>query len=108
MSASTSPGTIAAPASRRLIKDHPGRVIRGAILDIVPTSHIYANMSKEVATSMWNWCLWPAAEPIPETILDPVAVVAMVARGLKSEVAAEQDYIATNGTREALHAMCED
>jgi haloacetate dehalogenase len=97
-----------ARVTRRLVKDHPQRIVRAAILDIVPTSHIYGQMNRQIAISMWNWCVWAAAEPIPETILDPVAVVRMIARSTDAEPAAEADYVLTNGNAEALHAMCED
>jgi haloacetate dehalogenase len=95
-----------ARVTRRLVKDHAPRVLKAAILDIVPTAHIYANMSKQAAVNLWNWCLWPAREPIPETVLDPRGVVYLTAR--QSEPAACEDYLHTNGNAEALHAMCED
>lgn len=97
-----------ARVTRRLIKDHPARIVKGAILDIVPTAHIYANMTGKVAIALWNWCVWPAPEPIPETILDPVGIVTMISTSIDAEPAAEADYLLTNGNREALHAMCED
>jgi haloacetate dehalogenase len=97
-----------ARVTRRLIKDHPQRIVKGAILDIVPTAHIYANMTGQIAISLWNWCVWPAPEPIPETILDPVGIVTMISTSIDAEPAAEADYLLTNGNKEALHAMCED
>jgi haloacetate dehalogenase len=97
-----------ARVTRRLVKDHEARVVRAAILDIVPTSHVYANLTKQVVMNMWNWCLWPAREPLPETVLNPEAVVAGPARSVNAEPEAFADYLLTNGNPEALHAMCED
>jgi haloacetate dehalogenase len=97
-----------ARVTRRLVKDHGDRILRTAILDIVPTAYVYANMTKAVAINMWNWCLWAAPEPMPETILNPTAVVEVIARSVKAEPAAYADYLETNGNPEALHAMCED
>ena len=99
-----------ARVTRRLIKDHPERIIRGAILDIVPTAHLYANMSRQAAINLWNWCIWAAPEPLPETIIDPAAQIALVNRALGGDPdpAAERDYLDTNGDAESLHAMCED
>ncbi len=98
-----------ARVSRRLIKDHESRIIKGAILDIVPTAWVYAHMSTQVAINMWNWCVFPAPEPIPEMTLDPVGLVNMVSGGLgEPDPAAQADYLATNGNAESLHAMCED
>ena len=98
-----------ARVTRRLIKDHESRIIKGAILDIVPTAYVYANMSTQVAINMWNWCVFPAPEPIPEMTLDPVGLINMVNPGLGApDPAATADYLATNGNAESLHAMCED
>ena len=98
-----------ARVTRRLIKDHESRIIKGAILDIVPTAWVYANMSAQVAINMWNWCVFPAPEPIPEMTLDPVGLINMVSGGLGTpDPAAQADYLATNGNAESLHAMCED
>ncbi|RYD95651.1 MAG: alpha/beta hydrolase [Sphingomonadales bacterium] len=99
-----------ARVTRRLIKDHQPRIVRGAILDIVPTAYLYANISQQAAINLWNWCIWPAPEPIPETIIDPVAQVTMVVHALGGEPDPEaaDDYIRTNGNAESLHAMCED
>jgi haloacetate dehalogenase len=98
-----------ARVTRRLIKDHESRVVRGAVLDIVPTAWVYANMTTQVAINMWNWCVFPSPEPIPEMTLDPVGLINLVNMGLgASDPAAEADYIATNGNAESLHAMCED
>lgn len=98
-----------ARVTRRLIKDHESRIIKGAILDIVPTAWVYANMSTQVAINMWNWCVFPSPEPIPEMTLDPVGLINMVGAGLgEPDPEAVADYLATNGNAESLHAMCED
>jgi haloacetate dehalogenase len=97
-----------ARVTRRLIKDHPGRVIRGAILDIVPTAHVYANLSRDAAINMWNWSLWAAPAPIPETVLKPEPLIELVVAATDAEPAALRDYLETNGNAESLHAMCED
>jgi len=44
-----------ARVSRRLAKDHPEKVLQLAILDIVPTAHIYANVTRQVASNLWHW-----------------------------------------------------
>ena len=97
-----------ARVTRRLVKDHADRIVRMAILDIVPTAHIYANLSRQAAINMWNWSLWATPEPVPETILNPAAQVGMVFKSIAAEPAAQEDYLLTNGNAESLHAMCED
>ncbi len=93
---------------RRLIKDHPGRVERAVILDIVPTVWIYSHLTQAAVVNMWNWAVLPARYPLPETILDPVALITMAGAMMGDDPAATEDYVLTNGNRESLHAMCED
>lgn len=97
-----------ARVTRRLIKDHEARIVKGAILDIVPTSYVYNNLTRDAAINMWNWSMWAAVEPVPETFLKPEAVVQGVNAMTNPEPEALADYLETNGNIEALHAMCED
>jgi haloacetate dehalogenase len=99
-----------ARVTRRLIKDNQQRIIKAAILDIVPTAYLYSHMSKQAAINLWNWCVWAAPEPIPETIIEPAAQIRMVnmAVGGDPDPEADRDYVLTNGNAESLHAMCED
>ena len=98
-----------ARVSRRLAKDHPGVVERLAILDIVPTAHIYAHVDKKVATQLWHWFFFIQRAPGPELLMGPSAAqfAAFSARPGGDE-AAGRAYARTNGTPEAFHAMCED
>ena len=52
--------------TRRLAKDHPARVERAAILDIVPTAHVYANVTAERARAFWHWFFFIQPAPMPE------------------------------------------
>ena len=97
-----------ARVTRRLVKDHEARIVRCAVLDIVPTAYIYANLTKQAAINMWNWFVLPAREPIPETVLHPQGMILAMARSMDADPEALADYLATNGDAEALHAMCED
>ncbi|MCK9543951.1 MAG: alpha/beta hydrolase [Novosphingobium sp.] len=89
---------------RRLMKDHPLRVERGAVLDIVPTRWIYDHMDDRVAIGLWNWVMFVA--PHAERILNFRAML----EGLRhlGDDKAVDDYLQTNGNPEAHHAMCED
>src|SRR6476661_7747424 len=39
----------------RMCLDHPQKVVRAAILDIIPQHHLYNNINKQWATFSWHW-----------------------------------------------------
>jgi len=43
-----------ARTAHRMALDHPGRVLKAALLDILPTRHVWANTSKEWALNSWH------------------------------------------------------
>jgi haloacetate dehalogenase len=62
-----------ARVAHRLARDHPAAVERVAILDIVPTDHVYANVDRAVASAYFHWFFLPLPEPIPEQMIEPTA-----------------------------------
>lgn len=98
-----------ARTARRLAKDHPNAVEKLAILDIVPTAHIYANVTREVATNLWHWFFFIQPYPTPEILMAGQAgrFAAGSTRAAPDEAAAAS-YAAANGAPDAWHAMCED
>lgn len=98
-----------ARVSRRLAKDHPGAVERLAILDIVPTAHIYAHVNRKVATQVWHWFFLIQPHPVPEILMGPRAgAFAGGSSRAPEDAAAMADFALTNGTPEAFHGMCQD
>jgi haloacetate dehalogenase len=100
-----------ARVSRRLAKDHRDCIEQLAILDIVPTAHVYAATNRRLAHSMWHWFVFPLPEPMPENLMGPQAgeFIRQLCGGMAgADDAALQDYLATNATPEAFHAMCQD
>ncbi|PTY04272.1 alpha/beta hydrolase [Opitutaceae bacterium EW11] len=57
----------------RLALDHPERVERLAVLDIVPTETAWARADARFATAFWPWSLLAQDEPLPERILTATA-----------------------------------
>ena len=53
----------------RMALDHPDRVDRLAVLDIVPTGDAFDRADKEFALGYWVWSFLAAPEPIPETLI---------------------------------------
>jgi haloacetate dehalogenase len=74
----------------RLALDHPDRVERLAVLDIVPTESAWAHADDRFALGFWPWSLLAQPEPLPERILvsaaDAVIEDALGGWGSPSEV----------------------
>ncbi len=61
----------------RLALDHPDRVDRMAVLDVLPTETAWERADARFALGYWPWSLLAQAEPLPERILAaaPEAIV---------------------------------
>lgn len=49
--------------------DHPEKVTKLALLDIVPTSWAFANVDKEMATAAFNWFFSIQPDDLPERLI---------------------------------------
>jgi len=58
--------------THRMCLDHPEKVIKAAIIDIVPTLDMWAAMDKEAAISGWHWPLMAQPADFPERMLGGV------------------------------------
>ena len=56
----------------RMALDHPDRVRRLALLDIIPTHHVWTHTSKQWATSSWHWLFMIQPAPFPERMMGSV------------------------------------
>jgi haloacetate dehalogenase len=99
----------------RLALDHPQRLERLAVLDIVPTADTWERADKTLAIAFWPWSLLAQPEPLPERLISaaPDAVVddALGAWGspaiaFGAEVRAA--YIDALRDRARVHAICEE
>jgi haloacetate dehalogenase len=99
----------------RLALDHPDRVERLAVLDIVPTAETWERADKKLATAFWPWSLLAQPEPLPERLVSaaPDAVVddalggwGSPANAFGSEVRAA--YIEALRDPARVHAICEE
>jgi haloacetate dehalogenase len=55
--------------AHRLCLDHPDRVLRAAVLDIVPTRTLFAATSQALATGYYHWFFLIQPEPLPERLI---------------------------------------
>ena len=60
--------------SYRLALDHPGRLIRLATLDIVPTYAMWHDIDARLAYRIWHWTFLALPAPGPENVIGRDAV----------------------------------
>jgi haloacetate dehalogenase len=58
----------------RLALDHPGRLIKLAVLDIIPTFNMWHGMDHALAMKAWHWPLLAKQYPMPELLLTKAPV----------------------------------
>jgi haloacetate dehalogenase len=61
-----------ARTAHRMALDHPERVVRLALLDILPNRHIWRNGSAEWAMKSWHWLFMPQEQDLPERMMESV------------------------------------
>jgi haloacetate dehalogenase len=99
----------------RLALDHPDRVDRLAVLDIVPTADVWDRADARLALGYWPWSLLAQPEPLPETILAAAAeaIVDNALGGWGSSplafpAAVRQAYVEALRDPAHIHAICEE
>ena len=58
-----------ARVAHRLVLDHPGAVTRLAVLDIVPTRHVFGNVTRAMATAYYHWFFLATPNRIAEHLI---------------------------------------
>lgn len=103
-----------ARVARRLALDHPARVTRLAVMDIVPALDLYETMSAELAQDYFYFTFLTQPAPVPERLIagDPEGFLRLILQGLSDrpvpyDPLAMAAYMATNARPEAVAAMCE-
>jgi haloacetate dehalogenase len=93
----------------RLALDHPERVAKLAVLDIIPTSEMWLRIDRRLRLVDWHWFFLAQPAPFPETLIgaDPDSYYF---RGDRSRFHPEalEDYLRCVSNPETIHAMCED
>jgi haloacetate dehalogenase len=56
----------------RMALDHPDRLKRLALLDILPSHHVWTHTSRQWAMSSWHWLFMVQPAPFPETMMGSV------------------------------------
>jgi haloacetate dehalogenase len=99
----------------RAALDHPDRVERLAVLDIVPIAAAWDRADDRLALGLWPWSLLAQTEPLPERLVG--AASEAVIENVLSEWGTPADvfdadtrahYLAQLQDPEHLHAICEE
>lgn len=90
--------------THRLALDHPDKVTRAAVLDIIPTHYLYTHVTIEFVQAYFHWFNYLRPAPGPENELK-VQNDAAKARAT-NEI--QLEYLRTAGDPANIHAMCED
>lgn len=104
-----------ARVAHRLTLDHRGSVTRVAVLDILPTLHVYDHVDRGLATAYYHWFLFVQPDPVPENLIagDPVGYLHALLGGWGSgldafEPSALAEYERCFADPDTRHAMLED
>jgi haloacetate dehalogenase len=99
----------------RLALDHPERVERLAVLDVLPIADAWERADKKLAISYWPWSLLAQPEPLPERLVSgaPDAVVDNALGGWGSPAntfsqEVREAYIDVLRDPARVHAICEE
>ncbi len=101
----------------RLALDHPGRLSKLAVLDILPTSNYWERIDRLYALKIYHWTFLAQPSPLPETLITASSdffLKTKMASQTKSKTLAAIDpralehYLAPFRDPARVHAMCED
>jgi haloacetate dehalogenase len=99
----------------RLALDHPDRMNRLAVMDIVPTAAVWERADARFALSYWPWTFLAQPEPLPERFIQSSAEAiidnALGAWGSPSSIfepAVRSAYIDALREPAHAHAICEE
>ncbi len=102
-----------ARVGHRLALDHPERLTRLALLDIIPTLDFYRSINQRTATAYYHWFFLIQPADLPERLIggDPAAFLGWQFSRLGGSVidpAAMAEYVRCFSDPRTIHATCED
>jgi haloacetate dehalogenase len=96
----------------RMALDHPERVRKVAVLDIIPTGEAFRRTDMSFAMGYWHWFFLAQPAPFPEQVIlaNPDQYYFRQARNSRNffDPEALADYLECVHDPETVHAMCED
>ena len=88
----------------RLALDHPDKVTRLTVLDIIPTHYLYTHVTIEFVQAYFHWFNYLRPAPAPEN--DLKAQYETQRARATGEI--QLEYLRTSSDPANIHAMCED
>jgi haloacetate dehalogenase len=90
--------------AHRMALDHPDRVTRAAVLDIVPTYYLYTHVTIEFVQAYFHWFNYLRPAPGPENDL----MAQYEAQKARATSDVQREYLRTASDPANIHGMCED
>jgi haloacetate dehalogenase len=90
--------------THRMALDHPDKITRAAVLDIIPTHYLYTHVTIEFVQSYFHWFNYLRPAPGPENDLKAQNDAAKARASDEIQI----EYLRTAGDPANIHAMCED
>ena len=104
-----------ARVAHRLTKDHPQKVRKLAVLDIVPTRHMFQIVNQEMATNTYHWFFLIQPYDFPERVIgaDPDYFIRSRFERVKNSSTvfpseAIEEYVRCFSIPGTIHGACED
>ena len=104
-----------ARVTHRLALDHPGRVTRACVMDIVPTRHLFTHTDQVFATAYYHWFFLIQPDGLPERMIgtDPgwylrECIRRWAAPGAQFDADALNEYERCYRRPDTIHSACED
>jgi len=101
--------------THRMALDHPEKVLKAAVLDIVPTHKIFSTVNQKVASGYYHWFFLIQPGGLPEKLIggDPEHYLRHKMGHWSTSLdgftdAAMAEYIRCFSDPETIHASCED
>jgi haloacetate dehalogenase len=93
----------------RMALDHPERVRKLAVLDIIPTGEAFRRANMAFGLGYWHWFFLAQPAPLPERLIgcDPDSYYFRAGREM-FDPEALADYLRCCHNPATIHAMCED
>jgi haloacetate dehalogenase len=89
---------------RRMALDHPDRVQKLIVMDIVPAHYLYSHVNIDFVQAYFHWFNYLRAAPGPENELKAVNDAALA----RATDDAQREYLRNNTNPLCIHGMCED
>ena len=104
-----------ARVGHRLTLDHPAAVTKLAVLDIVPTHHVFSHVNRAMATAYYHWFFLTVPNGVPERLIgsDPgfwvrSLIAPLLGPGASIDPAVMDDYIRCFSDPATIAATCAD